>query len=65
MFTALLAIFILFVFADAFLSGSVIHHLRAYSLPGWTLAKIIVPVHLGLSLLFLSLALYFLLQISN
>ena len=53
---ALLTFFAIFVAADAFFAASVMYHLRKYSLPGWGAAKIIPPLYLALSLLFLGLA---------
>ncbi|MBI4132516.1 MAG: hypothetical protein HY473_00245 [Candidatus Sungbacteria bacterium] len=53
---ALLVFFVVFVAADAFFAASVMYHLRKYSLPGWGAAKIVPPLYLALSLLFLGLA---------
>lgn len=63
MFAFLVATFIAFVVADAFLSASVIHHLRRYSLPGWTLTRIVIPIYLGLQALLLALAVIWLFHI--
>lgn len=45
----LFAVLVVMTAIDIFLSASVIHHLRQYSLPGWTLAKIVMPLYLALS----------------
>ncbi len=58
--SVLLVISILAVIADAFLSASVIYHLRRYSLPGWTLTKVVIPVYLVSASLFMLLALWWL-----
>lgn len=53
----------LVLLADIFFSAAVLRNLRKYTLPGWTAARIIVPLYIGLSGLFFGLAAYSLFQI--
>ncbi|GEM_PF-3283141 len=60
MFLPLLITLALVFSADIFFSLAVIRNLRKYTLPGWTAARIVVPLYVGLSGLFFGFALYFL-----
>jgi len=64
MFTALLSFFVIFVAADIFFAAAVLYHLRQYTLPGWNAAKVVIPAYVGLSLLFLGLAIWSFLRIT-
>ena len=57
MFAVLLALFIAFVAADAFVSAAAIYHLWSYTLPGWPAPKIVIPVYVATSLVFIGFAL--------
>lgn len=57
MFTVLLALFIAFTAADAFVSAAAIYHLRSYTLPGWSAPKIVIPIYVAISLIFIGFAL--------
>ena len=52
-------VFVAFILVYAFLAGSVLYHLRQYTLPGWNAARIIVPIFFILSAIFLAFATYF------
>lgn len=58
LFATLLAVFILVIALDVFFSAAIIYHLRHFTLPGWTAARIAVPVYLALAAIFFGLALY-------
>lgn len=58
MYIALLGLFFAVVAANAIVGAAVIYHLRKYTLPGWTAAKIVVPAYVLLSLIFALLALH-------
>lgn len=49
----LLALFGFFLFTLIFclVSGSIIYHINAYTLPGWTVGRTVIIVFLALSLL--------------
>lgn len=57
MFTVLLALFIAFTAADAFVSAAAIYHLWSYTLPGWSAPKIVIPIYVAISLIFIGFAL--------
>ncbi|MEK7108642.1 MAG: hypothetical protein AAB844_00820 [Patescibacteria group bacterium] len=63
MFAALLVLFLAVVAADALLSAAVIYHLRQYTLPGWTAAKLVIPLYLILASLLLIVALAYFLRV--
>lgn len=52
-------IFLLFIGAYILLTAAVIHHLRQYTLPGWTAARFVVPFFFFLSLALFAYAVYF------
>lgn len=52
-------IFIIFAIAYAFLTAAVFYHLHQFTLPGWNVPKIVVPIFILLSVIFFSLAAYF------
>lgn len=63
LFPFLLAVLGLFLLADVALGASVIYHLRKYTLPRSTAARIAIPLYLALSSLFLLFAIQSLLAI--
>lgn len=63
MFKTLLLFLLVFTVANGLFSAALVYHIRKYSLPNWRAVKIVVPVHFGLFILFLALALYSLAQI--
>lgn len=63
MFTALLVLFLAVVAADAFVSAAVIYHLRQYTLPDWTAAKLVIPLYAVLAAFILTVALVYFLRV--
>jgi hypothetical protein len=63
MFAALAIFFALFVVIYVLLTSAVIHHLTKYTLPGWRPHKIIIPLFITISVIFLLLAAYFLFRL--
>ena len=63
MFIIFLLIFLLFLALWLFFSFAVIYHLRRYSFPGWTAARLVVPLFFLLSFFFFFVAAYFLFTI--
>ncbi len=63
MFSVLTLLFITVVAADVFLATSAIRILRRYALPGWTAARLVIPIFIFVSLVFLIFAVYFLFEI--
>lgn len=57
MFAVLLALFIAFAAADAFVSAAAIYHLWSYTLPGWSAPKIVIPIYVAAALTFIGFAL--------
>ena len=57
-FAAFLAIFVLAVAVDIFLSAAIIYHLLKFALPGRNAARIVIPAYLALAAIFFGLALY-------
>lgn len=63
MFSVLTLLFITVVAADVFIATSAIRILRRYALPGWTASRLIIPLFIVVSLVFLAFAVYFLFEI--
>ena len=57
MFLLLCILFAAAIAAHAAVSAAVLWHLARYTLPGWNAVRVAVPLYIGLSLLFLALAL--------
>lgn len=53
------SIFFAFTITYALLSAAVFYHLFQYTLPGWTAARIVVPIFLVLSAALFLLTVYF------
>ena len=56
--------FILFLLADALLSAAVIYHLRQFTMPGWSLGRMVITLYLILAGILLGAAGYYFLQIN-
>lgn len=54
--------FLIFILVYLFFAGAIIYHLRAYTLPGWTMGKIGVVVFILFSILLFVFASYAFLQ---
>lgn len=59
MFIGLLIFFAAFILADTFFVVAVFYHLKNYTLPGWSAPKIILPVFVLFTLIFMGFAVYF------
>lgn len=59
MFIGLLIFFAAFILADTFFVAAVFYHLQNYTLSGWSAPKIVLPVFILFTLIFLGFAVYF------